>query len=83
MIQGVINPDSDSEEEDHVWKTNDTSLKGVRNVIDTLVDPVYEWNKQSSDGKKSMDNFIGWLDAISDQIYQHYKKNNDEDIFNN
>ena len=81
-IRGLPHDDSDSEEEDHIWKPVSLDLKDRTKVIDSLVDDVFEWNKNSKDGKESHKNFNEWLLKISDDIFSHHKKNADEDIFN-
>ena len=81
-VKGIDNDISDSDEEDHIWKASDMTLKGIKSVISSLSDKNFEWSKGSKDGKESNKNFNEWLDCIMDQLHNDKKKNDDQDIFN-
>ena len=81
-VKGIELDESDSDEEDKVWKASDTTLKGIKSVITSLSDKNFEWSKCCKDGKESNKNFINWLDGIMDQLHSDKKKNDDQDIFN-
>jgi hypothetical protein len=73
--------DSDSEEEDHVWKPVSMDLKDRQVVIDSLTDEQFDWSKLSKDGKESNSNFHEWVDHIGSVLYKIHVKKNDDDIF--
>ena len=81
QVKGVCTDETDSEEDDRIWKYIDDSLKGVKNTIESLKDPEFDWSHVTIDGKESHKNFKNWLDSVCGKLYDVHKKNNDDEIF--
>lgn len=81
QMKGQACDQSDSEEEDHVWKPVSLDLKDRKVVIDSINDELYDWSKMTKDGKESNFNFHGWVDSIAGQLYTIHVKNHDNELF--
>jgi hypothetical protein len=81
QMKGQECGESDSEEEDHVWKPVSLDLKDRKVVIDSINDEQYDWSKMTKDGKESNFNFHGWVDSIAGQLYTIHVKNHDNELF--
>jgi hypothetical protein len=80
-MKGECQDDSDSEEEDRVWKPVSMELKDRQVVIDSINEGDYDWSKLSKDGKESNINLHQWIDHIGSVMYTIHVKKNDNEIF--